>query len=129
MTSPRKEPRHRRTWSSDTLITGAILALVVIVTAVVDQLNGPAPAPVYLTGLLGAATTAFFAAAASDKSKRDADIAADTLRANTRATAINETAVRSEAKVDQISEALKRDRPDLADQLPDTLFDNGGDQP
>lgn len=128
MTDPRNGRRHR-SWASDTIITGIILAVVLAITVVVDQLNGPAPAPAYLTGLLGAAATAFFAAAGSDKNKRDAEIAAETARANNRATAINETAVRSEAKVDQISEALKRDRPDLADQLPDTLFDNGGDQP
>lgn len=128
MTDPRTGPRHR-SWASDTIITGVLLLVVLLTTVIVDYLNGPAPAPAYLTGLLGAAATAFFAAAGSDKNKRDAEIARDTQRANTRATSINETAIRGEAKADQISEALKRDRPDLADQLPDSLLDNGGDQP
>lgn len=125
MTDPRNGPRHR-SWASDTIITGVLLALVLIMTVVVDQLNGPAPAPAYLTGLLGAAATAFFAAAGSDKNKRDAEIAADTAIAKSRASSINETAIRGEAKADQISELLKRDRPDLADQLPDSLLENGG---
>lgn len=125
MTNPWNGPRHR-SWASDTVIFAVVFIVILIITVVTDALNGPdVAAPAYLTGLLGASATALFGAAASDKSKREAEIAADTKRANTRATSINETAVRAEAKVDHLIELAKIDHPEV--DLPDRLLDNGDD--
>lgn len=73
-------------WSNDTIIFAIIFVVVLLATVLVDQFNGDAPPPVYLTGLLGMASTALFGVAASDKSKRDREI--------------SDTADRAEAKAD-----------------------------
>jgi hypothetical protein len=111
MVNPWHGPRHR-SWASDTVIFAVVFLIVLIVTVTVDQLNGPEPAPAYLTGLLGAAGAALFGAAGSDKSKREAEIAQDAAIAKSRATDINETAVRAEAKVDKLAELARVEHPD-----------------
>jgi hypothetical protein len=127
LTSPWKGPRHR-SWASDTFIFAAILVIVLIVTVVVDTLNGSEPAPVYLTGLLGASAAALFGAAGSDKSKREAEIAQDAHVAKERAVEISKTADRAEAKADKLVEFAKAEHPESTelDDLPGA--DEGGDR-
>lgn len=110
MGSPWSGPRHR-SWASDTVIFAAVFVIVLIVTVAVDQLNGPEPAPVYLTGLLGASAAALFGAAGSDKSKREAEIAADAAIAKSRATDISVVADRAEAKADKLTELARSEHP------------------
>lgn len=69
--APWAGPRYR-SWASDTIVAGAILAVLVIATAVVDAFGEPST---YLIGLLGTATGTFFGALSSDKAKRDAEVA------------------------------------------------------
>jgi hypothetical protein len=84
MGSPFTGPRHR-SWASDTIVTAVLFVIVLFTTVITDFLNGPQPAPTYLTGLLGASATAFFAAASSDKNKRDREISATASRAESKA--------------------------------------------
>jgi Na+/glutamate symporter len=101
--SPFFKNRHE-TWRSDSVITGVILLCVLIATVVTDWLNGPdQQAPTYLTGLLGAAATAFFVATGSDKNKIDADT--------------KDTANRAEAKVDALAQVAEQQHPESASQL------------
>lgn len=104
-------PRYR-TWASDTVLFGIVFVIVLIVTVTVDTLNGAAPPPVYLTGLLGAASAALFGAAGSDKSKREAEIADDARVARSRATEIGATADRAEAKADTLAELARTEHPE-----------------
>jgi hypothetical protein len=111
MTSPWSGPRHR-SWASDTVIFAVVFLVVLIVTVTVDATNGPAPAPAYLTGLLGAAGAALFGAAGSDKSKREAEIAADAAVARMMASDTNDTAVRAEAKADKLAQFARTEHPE-----------------
>lgn len=120
MSNPWNGQRHR-SWASDTIIVGFVFLVVLIVTVVIDSTNGPDPAPPYLTGLLGAAGAAFFAAAGADKNKREAEIADDARIAKNRASSINETAIRAEAKADKLAEFARSEHPDHQDDL----FDGG----
>jgi hypothetical protein len=124
MTHPWNGPRHR-SWASDTVIFAVVFVITLLVTVIVDATNGPDPAPAYLTGLLGASATALFGAAASDKSKREAEIAQDARVAKTRATSINETAVRAEAKADKLIELAKVEHPEH--EMPHTLLEDQAD--
>lgn len=117
-------PRHR-TWASDTVIFAIVFAIVLIVTVTVDTLNGPDPAPVYLTGLLGAASAALFGAAGSDKSKREAEIADDARVAKTRATEIGETANRAEAKADTLTQLARSEHPEHRELDEPPMTENG----
>jgi len=63
----------------------ALFVLVLLATVITDMLNGPTPAPTYLTGLLGASATAFFAAASSDRHKREQEISDTADRAESKA--------------------------------------------
>lgn len=106
MNAPGKGPRHE-TWASDTVLSGTALAVIFLATVVTDYLNGPAPPPTYLTGLLGTAAGAFFAAVGSDRGKREATIASDAAGAKAQATLVGETAARVESKLDRMSEFAK----------------------
>ena len=95
--------RHN-TWRSDTILTGAVFVCVLIATVVSDWLNGPnQSAPGYLTGILGAAATAFFVATGSDSSKKEVDV--------------KDTAERAEAKADRLAEVAESQHPEAAEQL------------
>lgn len=94
-----RKSRHS-SWTSDTVIFGIIFVIVLIVTVLTDQLNGPDPAPAYLTGLLGAAGAALFGAAGSDKSKRDREVSATATRAESKA---DDALGRSDASMDAAS--------------------------
>lgn len=111
------------------MIFGVVFVIILIVTATADQLNGPnQPAPVYLTGLLGAASAALFGAAGSDKSKREAEIADDARIAKSRATETRETANRAEAKADTLVSLARSEHPEHTelDEPPITDPADGG---
>jgi hypothetical protein len=94
--SPFSGPRHR-SWASDTVIFGVVFVITVAITAVSDFLNGPAEAPAYLVGLCGAAGSALFGAASSDKSKREKEVSATAERAESKA---DDALGRSDASMD-----------------------------
>lgn len=73
MGSPFTGPRYR-SWASDTIIFAAVFTIVLGITALTDFLNGPSDPPAYLVGLCGAAGSALFGAASSDKSKREREV-------------------------------------------------------
>lgn len=119
--APWTGPR-RWTWASDTVVVGAVLVILVIITAVVDQLNGPdTPPPVYLTGLVGAASAALFAAMGSDKGKREAELTRDVRVAS-------ETGNRAEAKADTLAGLARAEHPEHRelDEPPITDSADGG---
>lgn len=118
-----KGRRHQTWWASNTAITAVGAITVFIITGVVDILNGPEPAPAYLTGLCGLAGAWLFGVAGSDKQKRDGDVAKDARTAKSRVVDVNNTAINAEAKADQISEIIAEARPDLAEKLPPPLID------
>lgn len=122
-----RQSRHT-SWASDTVIFGVIFVIVLIATVLTDQLNGADPAPAYLTGLLGAAGAALFGAAGSDKSKREAEIAADARIARRGATETRETANRAEAKADTLRDLAKAEHPEHHEFDEPPLIDpNDGD--
>lgn len=84
MGHPWSGPRHR-SWASDTTIFGVVFVIVLAITAASDLLNGSADPPAYLVGLCGAAGSALFGAASSDKSKRDREVSATATRAESKA--------------------------------------------
>lgn len=118
-----KNSGRHRSWASDTIVSAVLFVILLITTVVVDQLNGPAEPPAYLTGLLAASGLALFGAAGSDKAKSNRETSDKADRADRRTTDTNITAVRGEAKVDEIIELLREARPDLADRLPSRLLD------
>jgi hypothetical protein len=81
---PWSGPRHR-SWASDTVIFAVIFVVVLGITAVSDYLNGSADPPAYLVGLCGAAGSALFGFASSDKNKRDKEVSATAIRAEAKA--------------------------------------------
>lgn len=89
-------PRHR-SWASNTVISGIMLALLIVVTVWIDSSGDP---PDYLVGLLGTAAATFFGAIAGDKAKKDAEV--------------ERTASRAEAKADAIVEAVEHEMPGTA---------------
>lgn len=96
MDSPFSGPRHR-SWASDTTIFGVVFVIVLAITAVADFLNGSADPPAYLVGLCGAAGSALFGAASSDKSKREKEVSATADRAESKA---DDALGRSDASMD-----------------------------
>jgi hypothetical protein len=76
--------------------------VVLLATVITDALNGPAPAPTYLTGLLGATATAFFAAASSDKNKREREVSDTATRAESKA----DTALGQSAAVSSMADSV-----------------------
>lgn len=84
MGSPFQGPRYR-SWASDTVIFAAVFIIVLGITALTDYLNGPADPPAYLVGLCGAAGSALFGAASSDKNKREREVSATATRAESKA--------------------------------------------
>jgi hypothetical protein len=96
MTSLLRRPRYR-TWASDTVIFAAVFVVVLAITALSDYLNGSDDPPAYLVGLCGAAGSALFGAASSDKSKRDREVSATATRAESKA---DDALGRSDASMD-----------------------------
>jgi hypothetical protein len=97
--------------------------VILATTVTVDILNGPADPPTYLTGLLGLAGGAFFGAVGSDNNKRKVELARDVKIANSRATDINETAIRAEHKADQLGQIVKIKHPDEAGRIDPPLIE------
>jgi hypothetical protein len=62
-----------------------VFVIVLVITALTDYFNGPLDPPAYLVGLCGAAGSAFFGAASSDKTKREREISATATRAESKA--------------------------------------------
>lgn len=109
MTSPWSEgPRHR-SWASNTVLTFALLVILVIVTVVSDHFGEP---PNYLVGLLGTAAGAFFAAIGSDKEKREKEI--------------ERSVRRIEDKADTLGEVAAREHPEVRDEIARPRDDAGG---
>lgn len=94
------------------MVTAVLFVILLITTVVVDATNGPADPPAYLTGLLGAAGMALFGSAASDKGKRDKEIADDARIAKSRALTLNEDIIRTERKTDALGKLAKEQHPD-----------------
>ena len=92
------------------------------ITVLVDILNGPADPPAYLVGLCGAAGSAFFGAASSDKSKRERETEDDAATAKRRTLTLNEDHIRVERKVDSLLRFAKDSHPERAEELPETLL-------
>lgn len=106
-----------------------VFAISLAATLVTDWANGPnKEAPAYLIALVGASSAALFGAVSSDKGKREREIEADAKTAMTRATAINETAVRAEAKADELVKFARAEHPHSAEAnaLPDPLAPDPG---
>lgn len=118
-----KGRRHHSRWASNTAITAIGAIVVFIITGVVDVLNGPEPAPAYLTGACGLAAAWLFGVAGSDKNKREADVAEDARIAKRRAADVNETALTAQTTADQIAEVIAEAHPDLADKLPPPMIE------
>jgi hypothetical protein len=93
---PWSSPRHR-SWLSDTVIFGVVFVIVLAITAISDLLNGAADPPAYLVGLCGAAGSALFGAASSDKAKREKEVSATADRAESKA---DDALGRSDASMD-----------------------------
>lgn len=122
MVSPWGGSRHR-SWASDTVIFGIVFVIVLIVTVIVDQLNGPdAPPPVYLTGLVGAASAALFGAVGSDKNKRERELTRDVRVAG-------ETGDRAEAKADTLAEFARAEHPGHHELAEPPITDTPGGGP
>lgn len=119
-------PRHR-SWASDTVILAAVFLVILLVTVISSWISGQAP-PSYLQGLIGASSAALFGAVASDKSKREREIADEQLIARLRATTISETADRAEAKVDKLADLARVEHPEHTelDEPPLTDHAEGG---
>lgn len=96
MGHPWNEQRHR-SWLSDTVIFGVVFVFTVGITVTVDILNGPVDPPAYLVGLCGAAGSALFGAASSDKAKREKEVSATATRAESKA---DDALGRSDASMD-----------------------------
>lgn len=94
--APWQGPRHK-SWASNTVLSGIMFALLVILTVWSDSRGDP---PDYLVGLLGVASTTFFGAIAGDKAQRDKEIA--------------KTAHRAEAKADALVDAVEHEMPGTA---------------
>lgn len=94
--APWEGPRHR-SWASNTVVSGAMFAVIAILTVWMDRTGDP---PDYLVGLLGVASTTFFGAIAGDKAKKEAEI--------------SRTATRAEAKADALVEAVEHEMPGTA---------------
>jgi hypothetical protein len=71
--------------------------VVLLVTVLTDILNGPIDPPAYLVGLCGAAGSALFGAASSDKAKREKEVSATAIRAESKA---DDALGRSDASMD-----------------------------
>lgn len=124
LNSPREGPRHR-SWASDTVIVAIVFGISLLATVLTDATNGPdKDAPAYLIALVGASSAALFGAVSSDKGKREKEIAADTRTALNRTQATNETAVRAEAKADELVKFARSEHPHSAeaDALPNPLI-------
>lgn len=134
MGHPWNGPRHR-SWASDTAIFAAVFVVIVVITALSDYLNGPADPPAYLVGLCGAAGSALFGAASSDKSKREREIVSDAATARNKASTVerrtltlNEDQIRTERKVDDLLRFARDAHPDTSEALPETLLPDGFQQ-
>jgi hypothetical protein len=109
MGSPFTGPRHR-SWASDTVIFGVVFVIVVVITALADYLNGPADPPAYLVGLCGAAGSALFGAASSDKGKREREIGATATRAESKADdALGRSSTSFDVALHQVLEVQERE--------------------
>jgi hypothetical protein len=107
--SPFTGPRYR-SWASDTIIFGAVFVIVLAITALTDYLNGPLDPPAYLVGLCGAAGSAFFGAASSDKSKREREVSATAIRAESKADdALGRSATSFDVALHQVLDVQERE--------------------
>jgi hypothetical protein len=96
MSPPFSGKRHN-SWLSDTVIFATVFVVVLVITALTDYLNGQADPPAYLVGLCGAAGSALFGAASSDKSKREREVSDTANRAESKA---DDALGRSDASMD-----------------------------
>jgi hypothetical protein len=77
--------KRHESWASDTVIFGAIFVGTLALTVVVGIFSGSAGPPAYLIGALGAAGSALFGAASSDRTKRERDVSDTADRAESKA--------------------------------------------
>lgn len=95
-------PRSQ-TWTKPTVLMTLVLLSLVLATVITNIVIGEAPT--YLTGLLGTAAGAWFAAIANDKKKFDAAVSQAADNAQT-------TANRAEAKADTLADVHVNDAPE-----------------
>lgn len=86
-----------------------VLIVLLVITLISDHYGEP---PTYLTGALGTAVGALFAALGSDKGKREADVR-DT------AQAAQVTADRADAKADKLADVAAHEHPEVAPVVKD----------
>ena len=99
MATPRSQA-----WTKPTVLMTIVLVTLIIATVVTDIVGDP---PTYLTGLLGTAAGAWFAAIANDKKKFDAAVSKAADQAQI-------TASRAEAKADTLADVAVNEHPDIA---------------
>lgn len=116
MATPRSQA-----WTKPTVLMTIVLIVLIIGTVVTDMIGDP---PTYLTGLLGTAAGAWFAAIANDKKKFDQAV-------SKAANDAHKTATRAEAKADTLADVAVSEHaeldtredlgPSFAPDDPDTL--------
>jgi hypothetical protein len=92
------------------MVFGSIFLVTLIITVIVSFFSGPAGPPAYLVGALGAAGSALFGAASSDRTKREIEVSATASRAESKANdALDRSTTSFDVALHQVLEVQERE--------------------